>query len=305
MTAKDRIAEGVALAHRWGLDRAREVLRDGLLRRDRGLADLRELRNFEIPGAGGPLKARLYTPMTAAADAGPLLIYFHGGGFVLGDLDSHDALCWRLADVSGVRVLSCLYRLAPEHAFPAQLDDALAATRWVIANATSLGADADKLAVGGDSAGGYLAISTARTLNAERAGAMKAQVLLYPLMTLDDDIWATSLMRDTRAVGRLAVRYIGIQLAMNAPSLLADGALAPLPTVIVSGGALDPCRSDVVACAAQLEALGAPVARREYAALIHGFGNLTHTSAAARKAVREIGELAGEVIAAATAEDRP
>jgi acetyl esterase len=305
VNAKDRIAEGVALAHRWGLGRARDVLREGLLRRDRRLPDLRELRNLEIPGPGGPLRARLYTPMAAPVEGGPLLIYFHGGGFVLGDLDSHDALCWRLADVSGVRVISCLYRLAPEHAFPAQLEDALAAAQWTVAHAASLGADTDKIAIGGDSAGGYLAITTARTLNAKRPGTIKAQVLLYPLMTLDDDIWATSLMRDTRAVGRLAVRYIGIQLAMNAPSLLADGALAPLPTVIVSGGTLDPCRSDVVACADRLEALGAPVVRREYAALIHGFANLTHASAAVRRAVKEIGELMGEVIRAATSDQRP
>jgi acetyl esterase len=126
--------------------------------------------------------------------------------------------------------------------------------------------------------------------------AFVGQVLIYPLMHLEDEMWATSLGFDTRVIGRLAVRYIEAQIAsagVRAPSLLADGAMAPLPTVLVAGGSLDPCSSDAVACANQLEALGAKVERRTYPNLLHGFANLTHTSAASRRAVQEIGELAG------------
>jgi acetyl esterase len=127
--------------------------------------------------------------------------------------------------------------------------------------------------------------------------AFKGQVLIYPLMHLEDDAWATSLGRNTRLIGRLAVRYIETQLAQHAPSLLAEGALAPLPTVIVAGGALDPCADDSIACAERLEAMGAKVLRRIYPPLMHGFINLTHTSAGARKAVEEIGQLARELLA--------
>lgn len=266
-------------------------MRLSLYRRDRLVPDLAELRNFDVEGATGPLAARLYVPK-GAPKKGPLLLYFHGGGFVFPGIDTHDSLCHRLADASGIRVLSTSYRLAPEAPFPAQVDDAQAVARWVQRHAGDLGADKHKLLIGGDSAGGYLALATA----AQMRGAFKGQVLIYPLMHLEDDMWATSLSLDTRVIGRVVVRYIEAQLAsagVRAPSLLTDGAIAPLPTVLVAGGALDPCSPDAVACASQLIALGAKVEQRSYPNLLHGFANLTHTSAASRRAVQEIGELAG------------
>lgn len=294
LTVREQIASRSVEAHRWSLNRVREAIRFSLHRRDRSVPHLAHLRNLKVEGAAGPLEARLYTPQSATPD-GPLLLFFHGGGFVACDLDTHDALCARLADAGGFRVLSCSYRLAPEHAFPSQLDDAIAAARWTVANAEALGADPARLAIGGDSAGGYLALATAAAL----PGAFVGQVLIYPLLHLEDDIWAKSMSRDTRVLGRIAVRYIEAQLAtggVRAPSLLTNGALAALPTVIVAGGALDPCAPDAVACAERLGTLGAPVVRREFPALIHGFANLTHTSAAARRAVEETGHLAGEML---------
>ena len=271
-----------------------------LRRRDRGLSDLRELRNLSIPGPAGDIAARLYCPM-AAPEAGPLLVYFHGGGFLGGDLDTHDALCWRMAEAGAVKVLSCLYRLAPEDPWPAQLDDATAAARWAIAHADSFDVSPGSIALGGDSAGGYLALAAAKALNDETPGTIRAQVLLYPLMHLDDEIWSKDDLTSSRPVGRLAVRYIGNLLVENAPSLLDDGAIAPLPTLVASGGRLDPCRADALACAEKLRSLGAPVVWREYAEMVHGFGNLTHLSRKAREAVEEIGVLAGELLREAAA----
>ena len=280
----------------WGRAKIRDALNYALSRRDRFLPNLAEMRNFDIDGPGGPLSLRLYVPVTAKPK-GPLLIYFHGGGFVTCSLDTHDALCTRLADAGGFRVLSCGYRLAPESPFPAQAEDALAAARWAVAHAKDLGADPKRIGIGGDSAGGYLAVMTA----ARMAGAFKAQVLIYPLMHLEDDVWATTLVSDGRVLGRMAVRAISAELgglSVKAPSLLADGAISPLPSVIVAGAGIDPCRPDALAARDRLIKLGAPVEYRDFPGLIHGFGNLTHVQAAAPKAVEETARLAGQMLGA-------
>lgn len=293
MNVTQELAARASEANIWSLKRVREAMRVALMRRDRNLPHLAELRNLEVKGATGPLDARLYVPK-GAPPKGPVLLFFHGGGFVTCDLDTHDALCARLADASGVRVLSCLYRLAPEHAWPAQLEDAKAAARWVAANGRKLGARRGKLLIGGDSAGGYLALATAAAM----PKAFIGQVLIYPLMHLEDDVWSRTMGATSRFIGRIAVRYIETQLAAGgarAPSLLADGAVAPLPTVIARGGHLDPCGPDGGALAERLRALGAKVEDRVYPGLLHGFANLTHASAASRNAVEEIGRLAGEL----------
>src|SRR5205085_5877177 len=127
----------------------------------------------------GDLRARLYVPTRATARS-PLLVYFHGGGWAYGDLDSHDPVCRFLSERSGVRVLSVDYRLAPEHPFPAAYEDALAAYRWVVENAASIGADVTRLGVGGDSAGGNLAAVTA-VAAAKDGLPLALQLLVYPV----------------------------------------------------------------------------------------------------------------------------
>lgn len=280
-----------------GVERARKAVDFLLSRRDRTLPLLAQVRNLTFEGGdGAPLPARLYVPQGAGA-VGPMLVFFHGGGFVLGDIDTHDAFCVRLADAAKVRVLSCRYRLAPEAPFPAQLDDALLAFDWARRQAAAFGADPDALALGGDSAGGYLAVATTARLNALRAGAVKAQVLVYPLLTLDDEVWAGALFKDSRVVGRVAVQFIRAQLAaMDAPSLLdADVAGTP-PTVLVAGGQLDPCRPDALVYAGRLAEAGVSLEQRYFAAEPHGFINLTHVSKPAREAVAQIGEMAGRLL---------
>ncbi|MBI5939479.1 MAG: alpha/beta hydrolase, partial [Caulobacterales bacterium] len=235
-----------------------------LSRRDRTLPMLAQLRNFTVEGAVGPLAARLYVP-EGAEDPGPMLVFFHGGGFVLGDLETHDAFCVRLAAAAKVRVLACRYRLAPEAPYPAQLDDALASFRWIAARAGEFGADPDALAIGGDSAGGYLAVAATARLNAETPGAVKAQVLIYPLLTLDDDVWASTLLQDARVVGRLAVQFIRAQLATTeAPSLLGRLEGKAPPTLLVAGGPLDPCRPDALTYAQALTSAGVSFEERYY-----------------------------------------
>jgi acetyl esterase len=293
VTVRETFAANAGEAHRRGLQMLREAISSHTGRADPDLAPLDERRNIEIPGPGGPLKARLYAP-TGSGGHDPLLLFFHGGGFVLGDIESHDPLCHRLAQAGHIRVLSCEYRLAPEHAFPAQVEDALAAARWVIGNTDVLGADPARLGIGGDSAGGYLAITTASAL----CGAFKAQVLLYPLLHLEDELWANTLAKNSRAIGRLAVRYINRQLAAGAPPSLLNGPCAAISTLIATGGVLDPCAPDAIPFAERLRELGAEVTLKVYPNQIHGFGNQTHTFETARRATHEIGELAGELLRA-------
>ncbi len=134
-----------------------------------------------IPGPAGDISARLYKPLTLRQSGGlsPCLVFFHGGGWVIGDLDSHDVACRTLADEGQLIVISVDYRLAPEHKFPAAVEDAIAATNWIAGNARGLGVNASRIAVGGDSAGGNLAAVVA--IHARESGPKLAgQVLIYP-----------------------------------------------------------------------------------------------------------------------------
>lgn len=282
------IADG---AHLWGLARVRDAIRLALSGHDATLPLLAERRDFMLAGAAGPRPVRLYRPEGAKPGA-PLLIYFHGGGFVTGDLDTHEALCVRLADAAKLPVLAASYRLAPEHPFPAQLDDALALAHAALADPAL--ASGGPIVLAGDSAGGWLAASVATRLEAERAGTVKAQLLIYPLVHVDESLWAEGLLQHTRVIGWAAVRYIRAALQAgteSAPSLLGDGALVGVPTVIVTGGPLDPTAPDAEPLAQRLEALGATVVRRTYPTMLHGFCNLTHASATAREALAEAGKL--------------
>src|SRR6266852_5298593 len=145
-------------------------------------AEIGTVKNLAADGPGGPIPLRVYRP--AGVPAGtqlPVLVYFHGGGWVIGDLDTHDVQCRQITAEAGIAVVAVDYRLAPEHKFPAAVDDAWAATRWVSASADSLGIDARRLAVGGDSAGGNLAAVVAVMARDAGAPAVAFQALLYPV----------------------------------------------------------------------------------------------------------------------------
>ena len=149
--------------------------------------EVAEVTSLQAQGPRGAIPLRLYRPLpTAAEPAGakpptlPVLVYFHGGGWVIGDLDSHDTLCRELANGSGAAVVAVDYRMGPEHRFPAAVDDCIAATRWVHAQAAELGLDADRMAVGGDSAGGNLAAVVAIALRGDAQLKLAYQLLIYP-----------------------------------------------------------------------------------------------------------------------------
>ena len=289
MTAAERFSDLIEASHRLALKAARRSVKASIAGHDRDLPKT-ERRLFEIPGPAGPLPARLYRPDGVAEDA-PLLVFFHGGGFVISDLESHEAMCIRLAAAGGFRLLAVAYRLAPEHRFPAQFDDALAAARWASGEGADILQTGGRIAVGGDSAGGYLAALVARRLHAEREDTVAAQVLIYPLLEMDDAAWADDLLDGSRAAGWAAMKYVRTALAAEpqALSLKSPDDLASIPTLIATGGPLDPCRGHAVAMVKAMQAAGRPVTWLDYPWLTHGFGSLTHLSKAARVALDDIG----------------
>jgi acetyl esterase len=144
--------------------------------------ELARVEPLSIPAPHGTIPARVYTPTTLRTANGlaPCLVFFHGGGWVIGDLDSHDVVCRKLAHEGGLIVISVDYRLAPEHKYPAAVDDAIAATSWIAANGAKLGIDATRLSVGGDSAGGNLAAVVSLAARDGNGPAISGQVLIYP-----------------------------------------------------------------------------------------------------------------------------
>ncbi len=252
---------------------------------------LARVEDIAIPGPAGDLPARYYE--APGATAAPLIVYFHGGGFVCCDIDTHDSICSWLAKSSGGRVLSVGYRLAPEAPFPAQLEDARAASAWALQNAQRFGAASGRIALAGDSAGAYLAATMALELNRATPGAVALQILLYPLIHVQDSMWADEEVRNFRFLGRVACLYIARSLGAEAlPSLLdVDLAAAP-PTIVAGGGPLDPVRADVKAFVGALRNAGVRVIEKKYPVLMHGGLNFTAYSKIAVSALQDVGELA-------------
>ena len=254
-------------------------------------APLARVEELDVRGAAGPLRAR-YFEAEAALDA-PLIVFFHGGGFVCGDIDTHDSICSWLAKSSQGRVLSVGYRLAPETPFPGQIEDARAACAWALANAPRFGAAPGAIALAGDSAGAYLAARMSLELNAQTPGAAALQILLYPLVHVQDSLWAAEELRNFRFLGRVACLYIARSLGgADLPSLLDLDLSAAPPTIVAGGGPMDPVRADVKAFVDALRRAGAPVTERKYPALMHGGLNFTAYSKIATNALNDVGELA-------------
>jgi acetyl esterase len=245
------------------------------------------VRDLSVAGLPG----RLYTPREATS---ALLVYFHGGGFMFGDLDSHDALCRFLAEGAGVQVLAVDYRLGPEEPFPAAYDDALAAYEWVVDNAASLGADPTRLAVGGDSAGGNLAAGTA--IEAARRGwPLAFQLLIYPATDCARDTRSFELFRAgfflTREFMELAnASYLPPDLDLRDPRvspLHADLPDGLAPAYVVTAG-FDPLRDEGEAYARRMVEAGADVELKRFSDQIHGFVNILVPGTRARAANAEI-----------------
>ena len=250
----------------------------------------------EVPGPGGPLASRLYVPHgLPAGTAPPLLVYYHGGGWVIGDLDTHDGVCRFLAATAGVAVLSVDYRLAPEHPFPVPVEDAWAAFAWAAANAEALGIDPARIAVGGDSAGGNLA-AVVSLLAREGGGAKPAmQLLIYPVT----DSAETPRSRHVFAEGFFLTRtdmelfeaaYLPPGTDADDPriSVLKAPDLSNLPPAYVTTAGFDPLRDEGEAYALRMREAGVEVALRRHAGLVHSFANLTPVSRTSRGAMHEV-----------------
>jgi acetyl esterase len=276
--------------------------RRALLRQTRivgGRLPIGETVDLDVPTPDGTMAARLYTPRSRAAEANPdpapLLVFIHGGGMIYGDLDSHDAVCRLLAERADVRVLALDYRLSPEHRYPAAVDDCWAGYQWAVEHAEELGADPERIAVGGDSAGGMLSAVVA--IRAAEAGVPCAfQLLVYPatdfhvksesrrafgegyyLTTEFMDLAETSYLLPTDdrrdpAVSVLHTEKIPEQLA---------------PALIVTAG-FDPLRDEGEAYARMLAGAGIAVDMKRYPGFIHGFLNMVGVGRTNRAAVAEI-----------------
>ncbi len=220
---------------------------------------------------------RIYTPREAPAL--PLLVYFHGGGFVLGDLDSHDSICRNLALAADAVVVAVDYRLAPEHPFPAAADDCLAATRWAAARAAALGADPARIAVAGDSAGGNLAAVVALRLRDEGGPALRGQLLIYPVT--DNHVEPTASMianGEGYFLTREAMLFFDKHyladpdhLAHPHFAVLRAPDLSGLPPAYVLTAEYDPLLDEGEAYAARLSAAGVAVEQVRALGVIHGF----------------------------------
>jgi acetyl esterase len=243
-----------------------------------------------LPGPGGPIGARLYVPSDDGVRR-PLVVHYHGGGWVIGDLDTHDTACRLLAREANAGVLAIDYRRAPEHRFPAAVDDALAAFRWAAANADALGFDPARVAVAGDSAGGNLAAVVARLASRDGGRRPAAQLLAYPVTDLSTKhasyrLFADGFLLTERDMDWFRAHYLpddASALDPRASPLLADD-LEGLPPAVVLTCGFDVLRDEGEAYARRLEAAGVRVALRRSAGLIHGFCNAVSVSPLSRAA---------------------
>ncbi|MDB5448040.1 MAG: alpha/beta hydrolase, partial [Phenylobacterium sp.] len=235
-------------------------------------AEAVERRDLLAAGAAGPLRARLYTP---GPDAEAGLVYFHGGGWVAGGLGTHDGVCRRLAAASGAKLLAVDYRLAPEHPFPAAVEDALAVTAWAAAQAQALGFDSQRLGVGGDSAGAGLAAVVAQSPSAP---PLALQVLLCPILDLARESpsrreFAEGYFLDAATLAQDLSDYRGGHADLRdvrlSPLLAED--LAGQPPALVHAAEYDPFRDEAEAYARRLSEAGVPVRLTRWPGMIHYF----------------------------------
>ena len=262
--------------------------------------EVAKVENRTVPGPAGPIAVRVYTPRGRAPFPG--LVYFHGGGFVLCNLDSHDGICRSLANAAGCVVVSVDYRLAPEHPYPAAPEDCYAATQWVAKNGGELGIDVTRIAIGGDSAGGNLTAVTALLARDRGGPALRFQLLVYPVTdhAFDTDSYrdnAEGYFLESTTMEWFFQQYAGGETAIDArlSPLLAED-LSGLPPAVVVTAEYDPLRDEGEAYARALADAGVRVDLRRFDGMIHGFFDMGPASAGARAAIEESCRLLAEVL---------
>ena len=255
------------------------------------------VRDLAVPGPAGAIPLRLYRGLGTDADAPlPVLVYFHGGGWTIGDLDTHDIVCRTLANRARCAVVSVDYRMGPEHKFPAAVDDSIAATRWAAEQGQALGIDASRIAVGGDSAGGNLATVVALALRDAGGPPLVFQALVYP---------ATDQRMDSASHTKFGEGYLLTRNNMHwfrdnylAPADYDDWRASPLraadvsrlpPAHIITAG-YDPLMDEGRAYSDRLVAAGVPVLYECFEGMAHGFLTMGGAVAAANHALYRIGQ---------------
>lgn len=255
-----------------------------------------KIKSVEIPGAAGPIKARIYWPAAEFVKPLPVVHYIHGGGWVLGDLDSYDASPRAIANAAQAIVVATDYRHAPEHPFPAAHEDSLAAYRWITKNTMSFGGDPSRIAVAGESAGGNMAAAIA--LNARRRGLPDPvhQVLIYPVTTTGMNTESYRLHAKARPLSTAMMQWFfkhSLKTPDDANDPMIDLLQAPLPqqtasaTILTAG--IDPLQSEGQQYAERLDAQGVPVQFRNYEGMSHEFFGMGAVVPQARDAVLLVG----------------
>ncbi|MGA7328847.1 MAG: alpha/beta hydrolase [Rhodomicrobium sp.] len=264
-----------------------------------GAAHMAEVRDLMASGPEGQIPLRLYR-LEGVPDTRPALIYVHGGGWVIGDFETHDKVCRAIAAQTPCRVIAINYRLAPEHPFPAGLNDVLAAVSWIAKNASPLGIDADRLAIGGDSAGGN--ICAAVCIHARDNGPkLCAQILVYPSTdrTPESVSWPSRIENaEVPPLNAAAIAWFSSKYLPDGTYDPHDWRLSPLrepdvtrlPPAFVLTAEYDPLRDEGKAYADRLAASGVPVVYRPFPGLIHGFIEYGGLIGAANRAIAEIAE---------------
>ena len=263
------------------------------------------VRETNIAGAAGDLRARLYSPADLSpGESAAMIVYYHGGGFVAGDLDTHDQPCRLLARTSGARVLSVDYRLAPENPFPAAVDDALAAFRDAVDRAAEFATNPARIAVAGDSAGGHLAAVTSQLAAADGGAAPAFQLLIYPVT----DMTQVSGSRNTFADGFLLTKenmdwyeeqFLGPDTDRSDPRaspLVAADVSSVAPALVVTAG-FDPLRDEGEAYAAKMRDAGVHTILRRHPGYVHGFIHFMLAGTGPREAVAEMGGIVRAALA--------
>jgi acetyl esterase len=257
------------------------------------LIEVEHVSEVSIPGPAGEMPARLYRP--ASKEAPPLVVYFHGGGHVIGDLDTHDQPCRFLAREIPAAILAVDYRMGPEHRFPAAVDDAMAAFRWAHGEAGALGCDPARVAVAGDSAGGNLAAVVAQIAASDGGPAPAFQALIYPVTDYSEDHPSYELFGDGFFLTREEMDWFR-ENYFSAPADRSDPRASPLlasdltglaPAFVLTCG-FDPLRDEGLAYAERLSEAGVPTAHRREPDLVHGFVNAVGLGGRAEEALREV-----------------
>jgi len=278
------------------LPELRQQLRTMVSLMDEPAPALPRIEDLSIPGPAGALAARLYDPVPTGSPR-PVVAYFHGGGWVQGDLETHHGLCARLAQRARALVVAIDYRLAPEHKFPAAVEDCVAAYRWLRTHAGSLGGDPARVAVAGDSAGGNLSAVVSQMAARSGEAVPTCQVLIYPAVDFALDTPSHRELAEGHVIPRERILWYTEQYLrgdadrtdLRAAPLRATDLRGQPPTLVVTGG-FDPLRDEGLAYADRLRADGVDVVYREYPGQIHAFVSLTKAIPQGLECTLEIGD---------------